>query len=317
MNVSCQRRSRKAVKARFVYLVSAPTSLEKAGWLKSRWEEGEPLTLNRPRRRYYRITAQGVRSIRAVVRAGLRDRMSKLLILVAAIGSIGSLFTGLICWQVAVRRAALTRAIIKLAARRLPDEIRARFLEEWQSHVNEVPTDTEKPLVAVGFLFASARLCWHASYTSRLVNLITAFIYRLPLYLSREYDLGKIKRLHAIFTGFMVFLIMAMLAGEVASCSPSSHRGLYTTLSIVACIWIAISTMWAVRYSRKVWPVMLIYDTSLVYAATVFTLAFRHQSVLVYQNWFLCFYWLAAIGVFALGVPKVLKHDFKFHLRRT
>jgi DNA-binding PadR family transcriptional regulator len=42
--------------------------LENAGWLKSRWEEGDPSILNRPRRRYYKITAQGVRSIRSVVR---------------------------------------------------------------------------------------------------------------------------------------------------------------------------------------------------------------------------------------------------------
>jgi DNA-binding PadR family transcriptional regulator len=41
--------------------------LEKAGWLRSRWEEGEPSKLKRPRRRYYKITAQGVRNIRALV----------------------------------------------------------------------------------------------------------------------------------------------------------------------------------------------------------------------------------------------------------
>ena len=33
--------------------------LEAAGWLASRWEEGEPASLGRPRRRYYRITAIG------------------------------------------------------------------------------------------------------------------------------------------------------------------------------------------------------------------------------------------------------------------
>lgn len=33
--------------------------LENAGWLKSRWEKGEPSELGRPRRRYYSVTAKG------------------------------------------------------------------------------------------------------------------------------------------------------------------------------------------------------------------------------------------------------------------
>lgn len=41
--------------------------LEGAGWLDSRWEDGDPVTMKRPRRRYYRITALGVRQLRSVV----------------------------------------------------------------------------------------------------------------------------------------------------------------------------------------------------------------------------------------------------------
>jgi DNA-binding PadR family transcriptional regulator len=37
--------------------------LEKAGWLASRWEEGDPSVLGRPRRRFYRITATGGRQM--------------------------------------------------------------------------------------------------------------------------------------------------------------------------------------------------------------------------------------------------------------
>jgi PadR family transcriptional regulator PadR len=33
--------------------------LESAKWVQSRWEEGDPSELGRPRRRYYRITALG------------------------------------------------------------------------------------------------------------------------------------------------------------------------------------------------------------------------------------------------------------------
>jgi PadR family transcriptional regulator, regulatory protein PadR len=39
--------------------------LEQAGWLESKWEEDEPHKLGRPRRRLYRITGLGVKSVRA------------------------------------------------------------------------------------------------------------------------------------------------------------------------------------------------------------------------------------------------------------
>lgn len=40
--------------------------LEKAGWLSSEWEAGEPAALGRPRRRFYRVTALGQREASAV-----------------------------------------------------------------------------------------------------------------------------------------------------------------------------------------------------------------------------------------------------------
>jgi PadR family transcriptional regulator len=41
--------------------------LERAGWLKSRWEEDDPKTLGRPRCRFYQVTALGARNARAAV----------------------------------------------------------------------------------------------------------------------------------------------------------------------------------------------------------------------------------------------------------
>lgn len=41
---------------------------ERAGWLQSRWEAEDPSVLRRPRRRYYQLTAEGVRRVRSVVR---------------------------------------------------------------------------------------------------------------------------------------------------------------------------------------------------------------------------------------------------------
>jgi PadR family transcriptional regulator PadR len=42
--------------------------LEETGWLKSHWEAGDPTLLGRPRRRFYRITALGIKNIEQVVR---------------------------------------------------------------------------------------------------------------------------------------------------------------------------------------------------------------------------------------------------------
>jgi DNA-binding PadR family transcriptional regulator len=42
--------------------------LEGAGWLQSRWELEDPTVLGRPRRRFYRITRKGAKSVKEVVR---------------------------------------------------------------------------------------------------------------------------------------------------------------------------------------------------------------------------------------------------------
>jgi DNA-binding PadR family transcriptional regulator len=40
--------------------------LEKAGWLTSEWENGDPVSLGRPRRRFYQVTAVGAKAVRKV-----------------------------------------------------------------------------------------------------------------------------------------------------------------------------------------------------------------------------------------------------------
>jgi PadR family transcriptional regulator, regulatory protein PadR len=42
--------------------------LEEAEWLESKWEEGNPSELGRPRRRLYKITGHGIKSARAAFR---------------------------------------------------------------------------------------------------------------------------------------------------------------------------------------------------------------------------------------------------------
>ena len=48
--------------------------LERAGWVESRWEEIDPRVEGRPARRYYRLSAEGVRSARAALAASFQGR---------------------------------------------------------------------------------------------------------------------------------------------------------------------------------------------------------------------------------------------------
>lgn len=42
--------------------------LERSRWIESKWENGDPRELGRPRRRLYRVTAFGVKSARSTFR---------------------------------------------------------------------------------------------------------------------------------------------------------------------------------------------------------------------------------------------------------
>jgi PadR family transcriptional regulator, regulatory protein PadR len=42
--------------------------LEEAGWLRSQWEVAAPMELGRPRRRFYRMTAEGAKSVQRIAR---------------------------------------------------------------------------------------------------------------------------------------------------------------------------------------------------------------------------------------------------------
>jgi lipopolysaccharide/colanic/teichoic acid biosynthesis glycosyltransferase len=52
----------------------------------------------------------------------------------------------------------IVRHVIDRAVSMLPKDQRERFAEEWRSHVNEIPGDIGKLIVALGFLVASSRM---------------------------------------------------------------------------------------------------------------------------------------------------------------
>jgi lipopolysaccharide/colanic/teichoic acid biosynthesis glycosyltransferase len=91
----------------------------------------------------------------------------------------------------------VVRKVIQHAVRKLPENKRERFAEEWQAHVNEIPGDIGKLLAAFGFLSASRKL------SSNLAdNSIFAFSKRL-------FDIA--------FSGFAIALFMPLfIAAAVA-----------------------------------------------------------------------------------------------------
>lgn len=62
--------------------------LESAGWVSSRWEETGPEAMGRPRRRYYRLSADGIAQARSALAASDARRQAR------ARSPIGDVFTG-------------------------------------------------------------------------------------------------------------------------------------------------------------------------------------------------------------------------------
>lgn len=79
--------------------------------------------------------------------------------LISGPGFLTSIVTAALSSTVAAEIRAwgpfVIRGLIKLAVGRLPENRRERFAEEWQSHVNDVPGQVGKLLVAIGFLVAA------------------------------------------------------------------------------------------------------------------------------------------------------------------
>jgi hypothetical protein len=64
-----------------------------------------------------------------------------------------------------------TKWLIRLAIAGLPEDQRERYKEEWQSHIDEIPGDICKIVIAVGFLPASKMMSSEmANKRPRIVN---------------------------------------------------------------------------------------------------------------------------------------------------
>ncbi|MBV9990629.1 MAG: hypothetical protein JOZ72_04985 [Alphaproteobacteria bacterium] len=78
---------------------------------------------------------------------------------------IGAIVTGIVCAAVSQQLTDefkawtpwLVQRLLNRAVRRLPESLRARFEEEWTSHIDEVPGHFGKLVEAAGFIGASKK----------------------------------------------------------------------------------------------------------------------------------------------------------------
>src|SRR5690349_10493989 len=77
---------------------------------------------------------------------------------------IGAILSGAFANQVANEFRAWTPTLVDFlisrAARKLPEDQRERYEEEWASYVRDIPGETGKVVSAIGLMFASQRMAW-------------------------------------------------------------------------------------------------------------------------------------------------------------
>jgi len=83
--------------------------------------------------------------------------------LIASIGLfvlsiLGAALSGILAKEIEAWSPSIIRGLIKLAVGRLPEKLRERFSEEWQSYVNDVPGVICKVIEAARFLLAARRM---------------------------------------------------------------------------------------------------------------------------------------------------------------
>lgn len=248
------------------------------------------------------------RSPRAV--ACLGYGMEKVLTLFGLLALIG-ISAWLIGTDSPNRPSTVLQAIVGLAIMILPnEELKERFSEEWQSHLNDVSTKAEKLFVALGYVFASIKLDAELLVIDRL-RLFAAFLTRLPRYFADEERLRRLKRLHAMFICVSIFLVMIELITFSILDRKFPDRGLYCVLAAVACLWTATNLALIIRHSTMVWPVMVVYITTVFYLAVGMTLMLQFDEGFAYRGLVIAFFW-SVVAVTAAGCfHEIRRVDFR------
>ena len=69
---------------------------------------------------------------------------------------------------------SVTEHLIDLAVRRLPQDLKKRYAEEWRAHIAEIPGEISKLFCAIGFVWAGWRV-WEALRIDRLRSLVEKY----------------------------------------------------------------------------------------------------------------------------------------------
>jgi len=99
-----------------------------------------------------------------------------IIILVAALTLIGAAFSKLLADEFKAWQPSLLSSILAVAVRALPPSRRNRCEEEWKSHLDTLPGDLSKLIVACGFIFAAWRIAAEPfAVSKRAVDITLAF----------------------------------------------------------------------------------------------------------------------------------------------
>lgn len=127
------------------------------------------------------------------------------------LAGIFSLFLGLAATELTDWLPRISSKITGRAADRLPSNMKARYREEWDAHLDTIPGKWSKAFVAIGFWFAAGRIA----------EALAAKAGKLPMrfrLLNRSAGV-----LAAVF--FAPLLVMAYVALKIGGSDPSFKKG--------------------------------------------------------------------------------------------
>jgi hypothetical protein len=67
--------------------------------------------------------------------------------------------------------------LVNHAVRRLAEEQRSRFAEEWLAHINELPGEIGKVIAALGFIFAAHRMSSRINVSKRASDILISILF--------------------------------------------------------------------------------------------------------------------------------------------